>query len=148
MMAVLVVLGRLKHRYGGPSAWSESFKATSYAFGASQLRYNNKRFPFVYMGNVLLCCFMHPPRVRIGHVRNCCLPFSLSDFLCVYCCHPDEARGRESAGHGHGTAGQHPRLKALEALEAPGPDPVGSVLSVNSMQGEWVAEVPQLPQAH
>ena len=111
----------------------------------ARLRYNRKLFPFVYMGSVLPCCYMHPPRVRIGHVRNCCLPFSLSDFLCVYCCHHGEARGRESEGHGHGTAGQHPRLKALEA---PGPDPVGSVLSVNSMQGEWVAEVPQLPQAH
>ena len=40
----------------------------------ARLRYNRKLFPFVYMCSVLPCCYMHPPRVRTGHVRNCCQP--------------------------------------------------------------------------
>ena len=38
--------------------------------------YHSKQFAFVCMGHVLLCCHLHPSRVRMGHVRKCCLPFS------------------------------------------------------------------------
>ena len=41
--------------------------------------YHSKQFAFVCMGHVLLCCHLHPSRVRMGHVRKCCLPFSIPE---------------------------------------------------------------------